>query len=278
VAVSPVDERAAVGFDRAGADYERGRPGYPEPAVSTMVRELGLEPGRTVVDLAAGTGKLTRLLLASGARVIAVEPVAGMRAELVRNVPQVEILEGTAELMPLPDGTADAVTVAQAFHWFNAAAAAREIHRVLRPQGALAVIWNSWDESVPWVAALQAIVHERAGDAPRQASSAWQRELSASGLFTPLSERAFTHVVPGNLGTVIARVASISYIAALEPDEHRRVLARVRRVLESDPATAGRERIEMPYGTHLVWGRRREVGSGPPRGRRHDAHSSAHRR
>jgi SAM-dependent methyltransferase len=256
--VSPVHDRAAVGFDRAGDDYERGRPGYPEPAIETLVGELGLGPGRTVVDLAAGTGKLTRLLLPSGARVIAVEPVAGMRDQLVRTTPQAEALNGTAEQIPVGDSVADAVTVAQAFHWFDAQAAAHEIHRVLRPGGGLAVIWNAWDESVPWVGAMQEIVHEHAGGAPRQANSTWERELAATRLFTELQARTFANIVPGALDAVLARVASTSYIAALEPAAHDEVLERVRAVVASEAPTRTCDQIEMPYTTHLVWCRARE--------------------
>lgn len=251
--MTPVHDQAAVGFDRAGDDYERGRPGYPEPAVATLVRELRIGPDRTVVDLAAGTGKLTRLLLGSGARVIAVEPVAGMRAQLVRRTPGVRAVDGTAEQIPLDDASADAVTVAQAFHWFDARAAARQIHRVLRPGGGLAVIWNSWDEAVPWVGAMQDIVHEHAGDAPRQANSTWRRDLPGTRLFGEPQERTFTNIVVGDLDAVLARVASTSYIAALEPAAHQEVLQRVRALVTSQAPTRNCDQVEMPYTTHLMW-------------------------
>ena len=124
---------ATRGF--AAADvYERGRPDYPAAAIAKIVERLGLRPGRTVLDLAAGTGKLTRLLAPSGANVIAVEPVHEMRAELERRVPGIAALAGTAERIPLTDGYVDAVTVGQAFHWFDADKALREIHRVLTPR------------------------------------------------------------------------------------------------------------------------------------------------
>ncbi len=248
-----IHAQAAVGFDRAGADYERGRPGYPEDALETMARELGIESGRVVVDLAAGTGKLTRALTRFGARLIAVEPVRGMREQLVAVLPGVEALDGTAEQIPLGDASADAVVVAQAFHWFDASRAATEIHRVLRPGGGLGVIWNAWDEAVPWVAQVQAIVHEHAGDAPRQATSSWEQKLAETGLFTPLSRRGYPNPVVGDLATLLARVASTSYIAALEPSDRQAVLRRVRAVIASDPQSRGRDELVTPYGTHLVW-------------------------
>ena len=128
-----------AGYARSAAAYERGRPGYPPAAVDFLAARLRLGPGRTVVDLAAGTGKLTRPLLATGAQVVAVEPVAEMRAALPAGA---RAVDGTAEAMPLSAGSADAVAVAQAFHWFDGDAALAEIHRVLRPGCSLALVWN----------------------------------------------------------------------------------------------------------------------------------------
>lgn len=248
-----IHDQAAIGFDRAGAEYERGRPGYPDEAVATMAVELRIEPGRLVVDLAAGTGKLTRSLARFGARLIAVEPVPGMREQLVAMMPRIEARAGTAEQIPLGDASADAVVVAQAFHWFDAPRAAAEIHRVLRPRGGLGVIWNEWDETVPWVAAVQAIVHEHAGDAPRQATSTWERQLSATRLFSPPSHRTYPNPVSGDLPTLLARVASTSYVAALDPPRREEVLQRVGAVIGAEPATRVCDAFEMPYRTHLVW-------------------------
>ena len=114
-----VREEAARGFQQGADAYERGRPGYPRGAVQWLWTELGLEPGRTVLDVAAGTGKLTRELVPSGATVIAVEPVPAMRAVLERVVPDARALDGTAEALPIDDATVDAITVASAFHWFD---------------------------------------------------------------------------------------------------------------------------------------------------------------
>lgn len=260
--MTPIHEQAAVGFDRGGADYERGRPGYPDDAVRAMARELEIAAGRTVVDLAAGTGKLTRALIGTGARMIAVEPVAGMREQLLRAMPDAEALDGTAEAIPLPDGAADVVVVAQAFHWFDTPRAAADIHRVLALEGGLGVIWNSWDESVPWVAQMQAIVHEYKGDTPRQGTSGWRRQLDSTGLFAPLAEREFDHIVGGDPEILRARISSTSYIAAIDASEREQVLRRVRGVIDSDPLTRGGREFEMPYRTHLVCWRRRTLASG----------------
>lgn len=247
-----VHAMAAAGFDRAGADYERGRPGYPPAAITHLAQAVGIEPGARVLDLAAGTGKLTRALADSGAELIAVEPVAGMREQLEHSMPGVRVLVGTAEQIPLADAELDAVVVAQAFHWFDARAAAAEIHRVLRPDGGLGVIWNAWDERVPWVKRTQALVHEHVNGAPQHATSSWPQELEQTGLFTPLAQETFGHVVTGDLDTLLARVASVSYISALPDTARAQVLDSVAEIVAHDPETAGHEQIAMPYTTHVT--------------------------
>jgi SAM-dependent methyltransferase len=247
-----IHESAALGFGRASADYERGRPGYPRPAVDQLARELRIGPGRRVVDLAAGTGKLTRELMPCGATIVAVEPVAEMREQLVGALPGIEALDGTAERMPLADASVDTVVVAQAFHWFDVRAAATEIHRVLRPGGGLGAIWNAWDESVGWVARLQDRVHAHAGNTPQQRTSHWRSELEGSGLFTPGTERVIPNLVLGGAQALLARVASVSYIASLDSAQHAAVLADVEQIVAEDPDTRELTELEMPYLTHIV--------------------------
>lgn len=135
---------AAPSFALVAAAYERARPGYAAGAVELLARELDLRPGRTVLDLGAGTGKLARQLVATGARVVAVEPLDELRAFVP---PGIEAHAGTAEAIPLPDASVDAVVVAQAFHWFDEAAALAEIRRVLRPGGRLALVSNRREPS-----------------------------------------------------------------------------------------------------------------------------------
>ena len=123
---------ASRGFGAAADAYERSRPDYPPQAVEGLIRRLDLRPGRTVLDVGAGTGKLTRLLVPTGARILALEPVAEMRAKLVATTPGAEALDGLAEAVPLADASVDAAVCAQAFHWFDAPRALEELHRVLR--------------------------------------------------------------------------------------------------------------------------------------------------
>ena len=251
---SAIHDNAARGFDRAAEEYERGRPDYPPAAIELLASELRLGPGQTVVDLAAGTGKLTRRLTPTGAHVIAVEPVPGMRAQLVRAAPAADVLAGTAEAIPLADSSADALFVAQAFHWFDTPVAAREIHRVLRPGRGLAVIWNIWDESVAWVANMQQLLGAYRGDTPQRGTSGWREQLTATKLFTPLSDRQLANVVKGSLDVLIARSASISFIATLPDDERTKVLTSVRELVRAEfPEGNVPAQLVMPYVTHVAW-------------------------
>jgi SAM-dependent methyltransferase len=241
-----VHPRAAVGFERAADAYERGRPDYPSEAVAWLSDRLELGPGRTVVDLAAGTGKLTRLLLPTGARVVAVEPVAAMRDALARAVPAAEIVDGTAEAMPLPDGSADAVTVAQAFHWFSTAEALAEIHRVLRPGGGLGLVWNRRDLDDQLQLALDGMIARHRGDVPTHRSGRWKSAFVASELFGPLEEHLVPHHQELDRARLIDRVMSTSVMAALPDPERRQAVA------ELEELAAGQaEPIRMSYTTQV---------------------------
>jgi ubiquinone/menaquinone biosynthesis C-methylase UbiE len=147
--VSELQHPDSRSFDQVAELYERGRPSYPEEAVSWLADRLGIDASATVLDLGAGTGKLTRLLVPRAARVIAVEPGPAMLAELRRAVPEAEALLGAAEAIPLPEDAVDAVVCGQAFHWFRTDEALGEIGRVLRASGGLGLIWNRRDQADP---------------------------------------------------------------------------------------------------------------------------------
>jgi SAM-dependent methyltransferase len=228
----------AASFATVADAYERSRPGYPENAVRWLVGE---EP-RDIVDLGAGTGKLTRSLVALGHRVTAVEPLPEMIAHLRRAVPGATALEGGAELIPLAAGSADVVTAAQAFHWFDHGPALREIARVLRPGGWVALVWNTRDDREPWVAQLSEdaigteMVEEREAGEP----------IAESGLFEQVERASFPYVQQLDRERLVDLVLSRSYCAVLAPEERAPVLDRVERIFD-EHAVEGM--LELPYVT-----------------------------
>jgi ubiquinone/menaquinone biosynthesis C-methylase UbiE len=218
-----IHRAARVGFARSADAYERSRPGYPDDAIQHLVSHL--PAGARVLDLAAGTGKLTRPLIASGLDVVAVEPVPDMRAGLPSRV---RTLDGTAEAIPVADGSVDAVTVGQAFHWFDGEKALDEIHRVLRPRGLLGLIWNRRVEDDPVNRRISELLAPYRGDAPTHRHDAWRSVFQRTALFYPLEERVFANEQVLDAQGFEDRIGSISFIAALGHEERARVLERAR--------------------------------------------------
>src|SRR3954454_15242581 len=202
-----VHEVAAAGVSDA-ADYEAARPSYPPEAVAWLVEHLRIEPGKRVVDLAAGTGKLTRLLLSTGADLIGAEPVAGMRATFAANVPGVPMLATTAEQLAFRDGSLDAVTVAQAFHWFDHERAVAELARTLRPGGRVGLVWNARDRTVDWVDHVWGIMDRVEKRAPWRNHDEWS-DSAYSDLpgFGPLHTAEFRHEQTVTPEAMVQRVA-----------------------------------------------------------------------
>lgn len=249
-----VDPRAVTGFSGAADAYERGRPSYPPAAVAKVARELGVTRARTVLDLAAGTGKLTRRLLPLAGYVIAVDPSAAMLAELRARLPAADARRGSAEAIPAADASVDAVFVGQAFHWFRPLAACREIARVLSRGGGLAVIGNRarWTETdIPWLRTFDALVtpHRQAAGPFPAGDDRWKQALQETGLFAPLSSTEVEHVHRISAGAFVALVASWSWIANLPPAERDGVLARVRELV------ADGLDVTLRYRTEIDWTR-----------------------
>jgi SAM-dependent methyltransferase len=220
----------ARSFGTGAADYAEHRPDYPIEAI-----RWGLPPGAAgVVDLGAGTGKLTEGLLALDLRVTAVEPDAGMLAELRRRQPGVRALDGAAERIPLPDGQADAVLAGQAFHWFALDRALTEIARVLKPGGRVVALWNEDDRSVPWVAEFS----KRRNTSVRRKGMSSDPAEFAHEAFGPFERRTFRHGHQRTAETLLATIATHSHLIVIGEDERAEVLGRLAEFLAANPDTA----------------------------------------
>lgn len=247
-----VHETAARGFAAAAEGYERTRPDYPAEALDRLIQELEVTQAATVLDLGAGTGKLTRMLMPTRARVVALEPVEAMWRTFGQVLPEVEVVAGTAEALPFHEASFDAVVVAQAFHWFRGEEALEGIARVLKPAGRLGLLWNIRDESLPWVRRLGEIIEAYEGKAPREQTGTWREAFSRTDLFGSLHQRRFTHNQELDEEGLVTRVASTSFIASLEAGEERdRVLGEVRALARSVAEEQGT--IVLPYLTDLYW-------------------------
>ena len=240
--------RRARSFGSVADAYRRARPGYPAAAVGWV---LEAAPGRQVLDLAAGTGKLTQAIIDAGGEVVAsVEPLDGMREQLAAVLPQVPALAGSAEAIPLGDSSADAVLVGQAFHWFDHERALHEIARVLRPGGMLGLFWNVRDDSVAWVRDLGeiAVGHDMLSEID---GSDWDG-LDRHPRFADRERRDFTNPEPFDAERLVTWASSTSHFATMEPDERERTLAQMREFPGRHADLAGHERFDMPFVTVTI--------------------------
>jgi SAM-dependent methyltransferase len=238
-----VAAQAAVGFDRAASSYDSHRPGYPSAFVARVAREIGAERARRVLDLGAGTGKLTRELVALGCDVVAVEPLAAMRAQLVAASPGVDALDGTAEAIPLPDDSVDAVTSAQAFHWFDTRRALDEIARVLRPGGGLALFWNERSSDGGWMHEFETLADSLAQNQQAYPGDGWEAVLDADPRFTPVqfdNVDVEQRVTPAWL---LENTTTKSWIASKSSAERDEIIAALERFVATNPKTAGRDEL-----------------------------------
>jgi SAM-dependent methyltransferase len=240
--------RLAQEFASVADAYERGRPEYPPAAVGALAAELGLAPGASVLDLGAGTGKLSRALLAAGFDVVAVEPLASMRELLAQRIGAERVRDGVAERLPLADAAVDAVTVADAFHWFDHAPALTQIRRVLRPRGGLAILSTVPDWSgASWAHELGTMIMSLRPEHPHYDGPPWQDAVRAAGGWTPPREIRVTTSQPAQPERIVDHVCSMSWIAALPEAERADVLTQIRALIDS-----GHTPAEMP--THIVIG------------------------
>ena len=237
------------------AAYAEHRPDYPVDAVRWCVAPVGRDIGSLrVLDLGAGTGKLTTMLAGLGAEVTAVEPDPAMLAELRRGLPSVRSLSGSAEQIPLPDASVDAVLCGQAMHWFDLSRALPEIARVLVAGGTLGALWNSDDDRVPWVAGLQDAAEGAASPAlsrRRTQAVSFGPEQFGAELFTPTEGAEFANAQLVTADTLVEVIGTHSRILVMAPEERARVLAKVRAYLASRPETA-QGQFELPMVTSVI--------------------------
>jgi SAM-dependent methyltransferase len=250
--VTSVDERTfnarRLSFGAAADRYDRVRPSYPEAAVGWI---LGAAPA-TVLDLGAGTGLLTRVLVERGHEVIAVEPDTRMRAVCAARTPGATVLEGSAEALPLPAGSVDGVVAGQSYHWFAGPAAHAEIARVLRPGGVFGPMWNLRDEGVEWVARLSALVSTEDG-------SSHQGSLAADAFgaaFGPVEGAVFAHVRRHTTESLVELALSRSYVLTAPRRRREEIEAGVRALAAELP-----QPFELPYLTRAYRARLRRVSS-----------------
>jgi SAM-dependent methyltransferase len=239
-----MSERARS-FETVAAEYERHRPDYPVEALRWVAEKVGLAEGARVLDVGAGTGKLTRGLVSVGFEVVAVEPGAPMLDELRKAVPDAEALEGPAESIPLPDGSVDAAFSGQAFHWFDRERAVPELHRVIRPDGGLAILWNWWDERDP----LQHDLGELIGYAGREPYV--QEELPGAPWFEELGRTVVESAHLSSPDALVGLLATTSRFLTAPPADGEKWLRDVR-----ERASRHGERFPLPQLTYVFAFRR----------------------
>ncbi|WP_380158763.1 class I SAM-dependent methyltransferase [Kineococcus sp. R86509] len=231
----------ARSFGAAADSYARARPGYPRDAVDFLVGDAA-----RVLDLGAGTGKFSQALVATGHEVVAVEPSTRMLAQLREVLPEVEAHEGSAEATGLPSASVDAVVVAQAWHWVDAARAVPEVARVLRPGGSLGLVWNVRDDTVDWVRQVWDLAQRGQEQEMRTDTTEVGPPFGAAHRFGT----RFEHVT--DRAGILDLVASRSYVIVLPEDERRDLLAAVADVLDEHPDLRGRDEVRVPYLTHCT--------------------------
>lgn len=229
----PSGAELARGFASVAEDYERGRPEYPAEVLALVDRELGLGPGRTALDLAAGTGKLTRALSAAGARVVAIEPLAELRASLRAD----EVIAGRAEAIPLGDAAVDVAVVGDAWHWFDHARAADELARVVRPGGGVALLWQTppGKAAPDWLRSVYDLTKPFMGDHPNLRDEQGRPALDAHPAFDGLRLHTVPFVWTPQADEFVAYVMSWSFIGALPESDRERVRGEIAGLVPGGP-------------------------------------------
>lgn len=252
---SPLPRRAWTATE-AAERYEKWRPGYASDAISFVAQILNVQSGTRIVDVGAGTGKLTRQLLSVGAEIVAVEPLEGMRAVFQRAVPRVTVLDGHAESLPLSDKSFDALVAGQAWHWFDSQQALAEAARVLKTQGGIALLWNDHDPTCEWLTRydkIRARASAIAGNAPpSHTEEGWHQAFRRASDWADLQHRTFRHEITTNYQGFLDRAFTSSVFSVL-PEGARVELGD--EILDMLRHANGRERdmVTVPHVTEVYW-------------------------
>jgi SAM-dependent methyltransferase len=245
----------AASFDQAADVYEKSRPEYPSAAVDWLLPA----DAKTVLDLGAGTGKLTRALAARGLDVVAVDPSPNMLDQLRDAVPEALVRQGTAEDIPLGDASMDAVLVAQAWHWVDQDLALPSVARVLKPGGTLGLVWNLRDERVPWVARLTEVMHPAPGETFVESGEIRRGPFGRvdeetgelkRGSFGPIEKATFEWTREFTRAELLDLARSRSYYITANSEEQERIIDGIGELLDTHPDLTGHDSVTMPYVTH----------------------------
>ena len=249
-----INSIAAEGFEKAATVYEQARPSYPTEAIN-FISSLGNKPDM-IVDLGAGTGKLTRLLGPIGARdVVAIEPVAAMRDNL-KKIPLItKVIDGSAEHIPFDDHTVDMIICGQSFHWFAHHRALKEFNRVLKPNGFLILMWNQTDESgKAWAEKIAKHVDTlKPNDVPRYKTMEWKAAFDNQTLFSELHQQQFSHTQRITLDMAVNRILSTSFVAALPAEQQAKLVEDVRKMLADVDELRGVQELDIVHHTDVYW-------------------------
>jgi len=248
-------QSAVEGYNRPETidAYQVARPSYHPDGIAELVGRLtGLD---TVVEVGAGTGILSRELVAAGIDVTATEPVAAMRAALTAALPATTCLDATAEDLPFDDNSVDAIVAAQSFHWFDYGPALDEFHRVLRPDGRLLLIWNVRDEAVDWMQRFTTIVTDPTGTTPRHRTMKWRDAIEADARFAPLDDWTVDNPWPTTRQGVVDRALSVSFVAAMPPADQTAIADQIAALVATMT-----EPFDFPYRTEINETRPRPAG------------------
>lgn len=245
---------AQTGFASTAELYQHVRPSYPAAITQWLKTHLQLHSDTYLLDLGAGTGKFLPNLIQVSNHVSAAEPIAEMLQQLREHYPQVQSVQASSQQLPFPDQYFDAVLCAQSFHWFANIESLTEIHRVLKPQAALALIWNQRDERVDWVKALADSIAQYEADTPRFHKQTWKHVFQQQSLFRAVELQTFDHVQQGTVeDVVINRLLSTSFIAAMPQAQQQQLSHQFEHIIHTYTGKHPHDYLDFPYTTYAYF-------------------------